>query len=145
LEFCAVMLFVVVTAALNIAVGYGLALYLGHAPLPRFRRAATAAATIDDAFAPQAEFAAPEPTALSSDAAPAPGRGPIAAAAPTASASATASGNAPAPAPGGDSAELEHEVLAGIEEFRNQLAQMKGQPAAAAETADAPALEAAPA
>jgi hypothetical protein len=40
-------------------------------------------------------------------------------------------------------ADLEHEVLAGIEEFRNQLAQMKAQPGAPVESADEPAAAAA--
>ena len=103
------ILFVIVTAVLNIGLGYGLAIYLGRA-----RRAV--AESVEDVH----EIAVEAPTPIH---APAP--------VPAPSPPITAESAPPA------EAELEQDVLAGIEEFRNQLAQMKAQPADEAELAAA--------
>lgn len=105
------ILFLLVTAPLNIALGYGLAVYLERA---KRRRDAEAMAPMHSEA-----FDAPYPVA-----------GDPALAAVAAAAAATADVETPVtPAAPAEGTELEHDVLAGIEEFRNQLAQMKAQPA----------------
>jgi hypothetical protein len=102
-----VIVFVIVTAVLNIGLGYALAIYLGPARGFKSQRSSLA-----DEIPAEAPFMAPAlPTApaptISSPAAP-PAADPVAAEA--------------------DEAKLEQDVLAGIEEFRNQLAKMKALP-----------------
>jgi hypothetical protein len=104
-----VIVFVIVTAVLNIGLGYALAIYLGPARGFKSQRSSLA-----DEIPAEAPFMAP---AL--PAAPA----------------LTISSSAPAAPPAADpleaeadETELEQDVLAGIEEFRNQLAKMKALP-----------------
>lgn len=96
------ILFVIVTAVVNIGLGYALALYLG-----RTRRCVGEISVEDH------EIASESPAPLHM---PAPAAAPIVAADPAADVTSAAE------------AGLEQDVLAGIEEFRNQLAQMKAQP-----------------
>lgn len=105
------ILFVIVTAVVNIGLGYGLAVYLGHT-----RRCIDGVSVDDHEIASEA----PAPVPM-----PAPAAAPIVATAPVAD------------VPSAAEAGLEQDVLAGIEEFRNQLAQMKAQPIDEAELAAA--------
>jgi hypothetical protein len=145
-----VTLFLLVTALINISLGYGLAIYLGHAGWPSRGGAPIDAAVHEPETANHDGHAAP---LLTPYVAPPQAAAPVAAAAPAAPAAVTL---APAPtaepampaAPAlaaaiaqaePETAELEQDVLAGIEEFRNQLAQMKAQPGAAASPEEAAA------
>lgn len=120
------ILYVSVTAVLNIALGFVLAMYLYRAGLLGASRAV--AETHEEHHAePEAHAPAAHSEPASVAAAPAE---PAPMAAPVEAAVTPEVAEAPA-------AELEENVLAGIEEFRNQLAQMKAQPAEAAEAAHA--------
>ncbi len=147
------MLFVVVTALLNLALGYGLAIYLGYGELPRLRRArivapvnaeGPAATAADETVAQEsaAYATAPDPTAAMPTMASTAGLPDETVAETVTTAPPAATVTAPVES-ANDAAELEHEVLAGIEEFRNQLAQMKAQPAAAVVEPEETALAAA--
>jgi hypothetical protein len=123
-----VILYVSVTAVLNIALGFALAMYLHRAGLlvsPRAALATTEPHHIEEATHEQALHAEPSPVAE----AIAPANQEPVAAAPALLAAEPDTAAAPA------GPELEENVLAGIEEFRNQLAQMKSQPADATEAA----------
>lgn len=120
------IVFVLVSAALNIALGYGLAVYLTHGCWP-WRRPAPAEALSEvfdaaESFPPEPEpdpEPVPEPIAAVSEPAPvAPFIQPV---------SMPAVDPAATLEPPPQSPDLEKEMLAGIEEFRNQLAQMKAQ------------------
>jgi hypothetical protein len=145
-----VTVFLVVTALVNIALGYGLAMYLGHPEWP-LRRKAVAGPPVEGPLPEEEEeltvvvgakptvtaAAAPMPTPSPAPEQAIAGAPAIVAEAPAASVAATptaTSGEAAAAEP-----EIEQQMLAGIEEFRNQLAQMKAQPEATATPAGAAA------
>jgi hypothetical protein len=122
-----VTLFLIVTALINIALGYGLALYLGHAYWPhrvRVIEEASAEGAVDQ-LDEEAAIETPAPAHL-----PEPAPRPVGAFPEYAAAAPTAPQTAPAEGEAANSTKLEQDVLAGIEEFRNQLAQMKAQPGA---------------
>jgi hypothetical protein len=140
-----VTVFLIITGLMNIALGYGLAMYLGGAHLPGrapqgddfdnlHSDVPLAEVTLTTISAAPAESAEPAASAAAVAATPTAPPAATSASHPAGAAS-TAAGVEPAtpaaamPAAG---AELEQEVLAGIEEFRNQLAQMKSQPTGAA-------------
>lgn len=118
-------LFVIVTAVVNIALGYALAIYVDHAKWPFRPRSAEV-----DPLAHLEEFslesignAAVEtlPTVPSTADTSVESAQPPVAAAPVAPAA--------KPSASDEGVEMERDVLAGIEEFRSQLAQMKASPA----------------
>jgi hypothetical protein len=106
----AVTAFVIVTALINLALGYGLAVYLGHARRPTSSHAGDELSVALGYELPAAALPAADLSSPADETSPASLNVPVAA------------------APVDEPVELEQEVLAGIEEFRNQLAQMKGQP-----------------
>jgi hypothetical protein len=118
-ELHAVMLFVLVTSLLNIGLGYALAIYLGHGRLPWTgdEPSVLEEDEVDDLIAT-------EPPVVPSIPAPSPAPSVAEVQAPLEAILASP------PTPGEDAADVEQEVLAGIEEFRSQLAQMKAQPSA---------------
>ena len=121
--------FVIVTAFMNIALGYGLAVYVGHGCLPWRRRVqgerpvdagAVITTLIDEPVLELPdEPATPEPVV---EVPPSPFINPIAEPVATPAADPVAIIEPAVELPG-----IEQEMLAGIEEFRNQLAQMKAQ------------------
>ena len=115
-------IFLALSALLNIALGYGLAIYLGHARSPFSSRQADDFAV--DSFEMPVDMHASLPVE-----APAAGLAKM----PAAHSKTTSAVDelVAAMTPTEESAELETDVLAGIEEFRNQLAQMKAQPTGA--------------
>jgi hypothetical protein len=137
-----VIFFLVVTALINIALGYGLAVYFGHAGWPRASHAEEPAPEhVADHVHEEITIATPTPVATHVAAsAPPTASAPLTASAEVAAALAAAP--APAAEPTAPEAELENEVLAGIEEFRSQLAQMKAQPSAGSTPAEAAAAAA---
>jgi hypothetical protein len=129
-----VTLFLIVTALVNIALGYGLAMYLGSPEWPGRRRMAAGPPTEEQVGEDEEELTVivgAKPAAVTVATA-APSASPeVAIASPSAPAAAppiTAGATAETAAAAGAGPELEEHVLAGIEEFRNQLAQMKAQP-----------------
>jgi hypothetical protein len=150
-----VTVFLIVTALVNIALGYGLALYLGHTRTPCAQPGAADALTVEWERPPQALEDAHESAITASPAvaaSPALTASPAVAASPAADPQPASADSAPssppavqaslsAPAAADDPVEIEQEMLAGIAEFRNQLALMKGQP----DGADAPKPVPAPA
>jgi hypothetical protein len=148
-ELRLVTIFVTISALMNIGLGYWLATFLA-----REKARATAVAVGDDhshavveehaSHASQGQsLQAAIPMQLPSSSAAIPtAPQPVAAAMPampiasasTAAVAAEASAASPI-APAAETPELETEVLAGIEEFRNQLAQMKASPELAAPVA----------
>jgi hypothetical protein len=112
-----VIVFVTMTAVLNICLGYALAVYLGGARWPFGHRAAIGVSLAPDALVTESprEVAPPVAATPSPPAAPPPEPEPPAPPATTPVAVAV------------PAVDLEQDVLAGIEEFRNQLAQMKAQ------------------
>jgi hypothetical protein len=136
-EWHYVTVFLIVTALVNIALGYGLALYLGPPAWPTLRRKA-AGPPVEEPLVEDDEeltvIVGPKPTqAPVSGAAPshAPEATVASPAAPAAATPITPGALAETAAAANAAPELEEHVLAGIEEFRNQLAQMKAQPEAA--------------
>lgn len=129
------ILYVSVTAVLNIALGFALAMYLYRAGMlgaPRPALAAEDAHHVEEVPhepIPHEPVAHSEPSPVAPLPAPAVQEPIAAASAPIAEEPETAEA---VPGP-----ELEENVLAGIEEFRNQLAQMKAQPAEAGDAAHA--------
>jgi hypothetical protein len=124
-----VTVFLIATAILNIGLGYWLAIYLRRAEMN-----VEAALPDEHAFETLADLglSAPEPVAAAPQVV-----APVAAPAtvPTAPV-------ATAPAAGEE--QLEQDVLAGIEEFRNQLAQMKSRGDGAEQPATTAAVPAGP-
>jgi hypothetical protein len=138
-ELPSVIAFFLVTATMNIALGYGLAVYLGHGRGWRGLFAGVSPAAIHDSLSMAQDQHIPSPELIA----------PVAAAISTPPGNATAESltasaadlAVDAPLADDDATKLESDVLAGIEEFRNQLAQMKAQPAEMeAAPAKAPAL-----
>jgi hypothetical protein len=128
--------FLIVTSIINILLGYALSLYLGRASA---QAAPSIAPTTDDAADSMSDFAAASMTvdnrnfswpAESIVAGSSATFGPLGQAS-QAPAEAPAMLHTPATeaheAVQARTAEMEQELLAGIEEFRNQLAQLKGQ------------------
>jgi hypothetical protein len=128
-----VTVFLIVTALLDVALGFGLAIYLGRARAPwsppldagGFNQDLQRAETVDGLSESPAVDPLSAPAAVPAQQEEADSR--------TAATVAVSSSPAMAASPAADSAsepeELEEEdVLAGIVEFRNQLAQMKTQP-----------------
>jgi len=138
--------FLAVTAVINIALGYALARYLDRSALPASddhslelpTRQTTASIVADEPppSAPAAQVeAAPTPAAVRSELSEAPNGSPSAPSQPAEHVE-----SLPHDAEAGADAEsppVEHELLAGIEEFRSQLAQLKGGAEAAATQAPA--------
>lgn len=118
------ILFLVVTATMNIALGYGLAVYLGHTRRLHDADVATGPIEAAASAAVESEATSPAVAPLVAEA-----TGPVA---PVSVLS------APVPV-AADEESVEKDVLAGIEEFRNQLAQMKAAPVDA-DAAKSPAL-----
>jgi hypothetical protein len=132
-KLSAVITFLVVTSIINIALGYALAVYLGSTAALHPKGQAVEAA-------PAMPIAAGAPFAMERPAFTWPMDG-VAIPTPTAPATvATAASTGVAPSfmaasasPADEAgvptrtAEMEQDLLAGIEEFRNQLAQLKGQ------------------
>jgi hypothetical protein len=115
--------FLVVTSILNIAVGYALAVYLGKATLFTATDESAAANEVLEPHRTYMQFAAPvmiEPTRSETPASQS-----VADASDTTQAPRTQV-EAHAESPYVRSEVLEQELLAGIEEFRNQLSQLKG-------------------
>lgn len=131
-------IFLTISALMNIGLGYWLATYLAREKARASAAAITVAAPeVHQEHDPSVHAAAvelppmapampslPQPVVAAAAPTPAPAAAPPQA--PAAIAPPAGQEAAVAPAP-----ELETEVLAGIEEFRNQLAQMKGTPEAA--------------
>lgn len=125
-----VTVFLIVTALLNIGVGYWLAVYLRRA-----RGLAELAPADEHALDSLHDLDLPVAESITA-------ASPVATPPATPAAIATApTTTAPAPA----EEQLEQDVLAGIEEFRNQLAQMKSRGEGEAPTPAAAPAEAAPA
>lgn len=93
------ILFLLVTSIVNIALGYALAVYFGRASTEASETAPTQQMPTADVSLPRPEMT---PEELVSD---------------------TASNESPQPC----ADEAEHELLAGINDFRHQLAQLRGQ------------------
>ncbi len=122
-------IFLALSALVNIALGYGLAIFLGHARMKQGNQSEELPHI--DSYAEPMQAAIPEPMAPPAPApdmhappTPMPAPAEVAAVAPPVAAAPAE----PVAAAAEESAELETDVLAGIEEFRNQLAQMKAQP-----------------
>jgi hypothetical protein len=134
--------FLIVTSIINILLGYALAVYLGRASA---QSEPNHAPTADDAADSASDFAAAGMTADSrsfswptesivagstssfgplGQAQPAPAEAPTMLHTPATEAHESVQAR---------TAEMEQELLAGIEEFRNQLAQLKGQASVTAE------------
>jgi hypothetical protein len=135
--------FLIVTSIINISLGYALAMYLGRASAPTAPSNAPAA---DVTAVSMSDLAAASMTADSRNFSW-PAESIVAGSsssfgsfgeAPEASADASTLLNTPATeaheAVQARTAEMEQELLAGIEEFRNQLAQLKGQASVTVET-----------
>jgi hypothetical protein len=115
--------FLVVTSILNIAVGYALAVYLGKATFFTTTDESAAASETIELRRASMQFATPvmiEPMRTE-----APASRPVADASDTTQAPRTQV-EAHAESPYARSEVMEQELLAGIEEFRNQLSQLKG-------------------